>query len=373
VVAQDSHGNTRTNNYQTIVAPQPSYSPTYDADGNELTNGAGQTYTWDAKSELSSITYTGGASTLFTYDALGRRIGIVEKNSGGTVTSTKQLVWDGTRLAEERNASNTVTKRFYAQGEQISGGNYFNTRDHLGSIREMIDSSGNIQARYDYDPYGRVTKISGSTDSDFQYAGYYEHATSGLNLTMFRAYDPTTARWLSRDPDGEEWGPNLYWYANNDPIRYVDMFGENIYGLTNTNAVGGFGHGAMISGSGDSYVYQSYGSGPSSSGASSGSGSCSNNVTKRTFTSLADALAFAASQGYNAVNEWNTTPAQDQAAQNAMDQETGQSYSLLSNNCQDAVNSALSAAGIDHAATDIPTAAALQNAGTSNSHFGMSR
>jgi RHS repeat-associated protein len=228
VVAQDSHGNTRTNNYQTVVAPQPSYSPTYDADGNQLTNGAGQTYTWDAKSELSSITYTGGASTLFTYDALGRRIGIVEKNSGGTVTSTKQFVWDGTRLAEERNAGNTVTKRFFAQGEQISGASYFYTRDHLGSIREMTDSSGNIQARYDYDPYGRVTKISGSTDSDFQYAGYYEHATSGLNLTMFRAYDPTSARWLSRDPlpDAERLqGPNLYEYVMNDPLRFNDPLG----------------------------------------------------------------------------------------------------------------------------------------------------
>jgi RHS repeat-associated protein len=235
VVAQDSHGNTRTNNYQTIVAPQPSYSPTYDADGNELTNGAGQTYTWDAKSELISITYTGGASTLFTYDALGRRIGIVEKNSGGTVTSTKQFVWDGTRLAEERNAGNTVTKRFYAQGEQISGASYFYTRDHLGSIREMTDSSGNIQARYDYDPYGRVTKISGSTDSDFQYAGYYEHATSGLNLTMFRAYDPNTAKWLSRDPAGEIerrdghggtiGGLNLYGYVDNNPVDWVDFLG----------------------------------------------------------------------------------------------------------------------------------------------------
>jgi hypothetical protein len=36
------------------------------------------------------------------------------------------------------------------------------SRDHLGSVREMTDSSGNIQARYDYDPHGRVNPIQGT-------------------------------------------------------------------------------------------------------------------------------------------------------------------------------------------------------------------
>ena len=56
-------------------------------------------------------------------------------------------------MSEERDASGiNVTKRFFAQGEQIAGANYYYTRDHLGSIREMTDSTGTIQARYDYDP-----------------------------------------------------------------------------------------------------------------------------------------------------------------------------------------------------------------------------
>jgi RHS repeat-associated protein len=225
VVATDAGGNVRTNNYQTVVPAEPTYSPTYDTDGNELTSGAGQTYTWDAKNELASITYTGGASTLFTYDALNRRIKIVEKNSGGTVTSTKQLVWNGNTLAEGRDASNTVTKKFFAQGEQISGTSYYYTHDHLGCIREMTDSSGTIQARYDYDPYGRTTLVSGTNLSDFQYAGMYAHQTSGLNLTKYRAYDPNTARWLARDPIGEDSGINLYGYVGNNPIDRADKLG----------------------------------------------------------------------------------------------------------------------------------------------------
>lgn len=102
---------------------------------------------------------------------------------------------------------------------------YYYTRDHLGSVRELVNSSGAIVARYDYDPYGRTTVITGTVPSDFQYAGYYTHATSGLNLTMFRAYDPNTARWLSRDPLGEGSDATLYSYVWNDPLELFDPLG----------------------------------------------------------------------------------------------------------------------------------------------------
>ena len=109
--------------------------------------------------------------------------------------------------------------------KNASGQGYYYTFDHLGSVREMTDGSGTIQARYDYDPYGRTTLVSGTNLSDFQYAGYYMHQTSGLYLTMFRAFDPNTGKWLSRDPLGERIGPNLYQYVGNNPVRYTDPLG----------------------------------------------------------------------------------------------------------------------------------------------------
>ena len=110
------------------------------------------------------------------------------------------------------------------------------TRDHLGSVREMTDSSGVVQARYDYDPYGRVTKLSGTVDSDFLFTGLYYHAPSGLHLAMYRAYDADTGRWLNRDPIGENGGLNLYGYVGNNTINGADPSGL-------TNQPGDFGWG----------------------------------------------------------------------------------------------------------------------------------
>ncbi|CAN5548853.1 hypothetical protein BH10CYA1_BH10CYA1_61350 [soil metagenome] len=134
------------------------------------------------------------------YDPQRRIVKIVE-TSGGTVTSTKQFVWAGDQLAEERDASGNVTRRFYDLGEQVGGTNYFYTRDRNDSVREMTNSSGGVQSQFNYDPYGRPTQVAGtSVTPAFGYAGMYIHQPSGLNLAVDRAYDPSLGRWISRDP-----------------------------------------------------------------------------------------------------------------------------------------------------------------------------
>jgi hypothetical protein len=55
VIAQDVNGNAATNNYQVIVPSNSTISPTYDANGNMTDNGRGQTYTWDARDELTKV------------------------------------------------------------------------------------------------------------------------------------------------------------------------------------------------------------------------------------------------------------------------------------------------------------------------------
>jgi RHS repeat-associated protein len=228
VVASDYSGHSRTNNFQVVVTNNGvAKTISYDLNGNEtsvVTATSTNTYQWDAANRMVSATGPTNQS-LFTYDGVGRRVQIIEKTNGVAI-STNKFVWDGVELCEQRNnTGGTVTKRFFGQGEQISGTNYFFTFDHLGSIREMTDNSGTIQARYDYDPYGKRTKVLGSLDADFGFSGYFYHSVSGLCLTLFRAYDSDLGRWLNRDPIGEEGGLNLYGYVGNDPLNWIDPLG----------------------------------------------------------------------------------------------------------------------------------------------------
>jgi RHS repeat-associated protein len=198
---------------------------TYDANGNTLTDENGNTYTWDALNRMISVTYPSGASSVFAYDGLSRRISIIEKNSSGTVTSTKNYLWIGSEIAEERDASNNVTKRFFPQGEQQSGTPYYYTRDQESSVRELMDSSGTLVSRLGYDVYGVTSVISGTILPTFQWDGMYWHAASQSYQTLYRIYRSDVALWDSRDPLRENAGINLYAFVGNDPVNLYDPTG----------------------------------------------------------------------------------------------------------------------------------------------------
>lgn len=190
------------------------------------------TYEWDGAHRLTAIN-RGSHRSEFAYDGMGRRIRAIERE-GGVMTSDRSYVWLGLELGEERDgATGEVIRRYFPQGEQIAtgpaAGAYFYSRDHLGSIRELTDATGAVRARYDYDPWGRRSKIEGDVDATFGFTGYYHHQPSGLSLAPFRAYDPELGRWLSRDPLEEADGINLFAYVGNSVARVIDPLG--LFGL----------------------------------------------------------------------------------------------------------------------------------------------
>lgn len=207
-------------------------TPAYDLNGNTLTDGTGKSYVWDAENRLTKIIYADNSSTEFQYNGLSQRVRVIEKSADNATLSDKRYLWaGGTQPAEERDATGTtVLKRYFPQGEQIPAAaaplnKLFYTKDHLGNIRELTDSNGTLQTRYDYDMWGKRVKLSGTLDTEVGYTGHHHHAKSGLILTWFRAYDAEQGRWLSADPIEEAGGLNLYGYVVGNPMNKWDSYG----------------------------------------------------------------------------------------------------------------------------------------------------
>ena len=221
IAATDGSGNQSTATYEVDQASASSVF-TYDANGN-LTSDGIRTFEWDAENRLVAVTIGTHVST-YTYDGLSRRVEIIEADNGSTTSDTK-FIWCDLAICEARDSSGTVLKRYFAEGVQDTGTAYFYTRDHLGSVRELVDSTGAVRARYGYDAWGRRTKVSGDKDADEGYTGHFQHTPSGLTLAPFRPYDGSLGRWISEDPIGLDGGLNLYAYVMGNPVVWDDALG----------------------------------------------------------------------------------------------------------------------------------------------------
>lgn len=112
--------------------------------------------------------------------------------------------------------------------------------DHLGSVRDLIDSGGKRREHRVYDSFGNVTTeidydsaevvISSSSaeavDSEIGYTGREWDDDVGLQHNRARWYDPAQGRWISQDPIGFAAGDvNLYRYVGNGPVDATDPSG----------------------------------------------------------------------------------------------------------------------------------------------------
>lgn len=99
--------------------------------------------------------------------------------------------------------------------------------DFRGSVVAIVDESGNITHKYQYDEFGKVLQKEEADYNPFQYVGKYGVMVLSDHQYYMRArhYDPTIGRFLSEDPI---WSTNLYPYADNNPIMGFDPNGEAV-------------------------------------------------------------------------------------------------------------------------------------------------
>ncbi len=110
---------------------------------------------------------------------------------------------------------------------------YYFYKDHLGSVRAIVNENASIVAAYDYDAWGYP--LEGRTfnaDSiKFKYTGKELDKESLYDYFGARYYDSRIGRWGQTEPLLEKYlSSTPYGYSINNPLNYVDLNGQDAIG-----------------------------------------------------------------------------------------------------------------------------------------------
>jgi RHS repeat-associated protein len=232
----DSTTQTRTHNSQNqITSISGLTTPTYDNNGNTTTDQNGKTLVFDAWNRL--VAYKSGGTVLesYAYEALNRRI--IENPGTQRVlyysSSWQVLEEDVSGSAQDQYVWSPVYVDAMIERDRGSERLYVQ-QDANWNVSAVISTTGVVQERYVYDPYGTATFLTANwtTESSSLFAWNYLHqggrydGTSGLYLFRNREYSPILGRWIEQDPALYNSGDtNLCRYVHNTPTNSVDPSG----------------------------------------------------------------------------------------------------------------------------------------------------
>jgi RHS repeat-associated protein len=176
--------------------------------------------------------------------------------------ATTQYYYDGQRVLLDTDGSG-ADQRYYVWGNYIdealmmrkltgTAADYYYGHDHLYSDCVLFNGSdGTIAERYEYDAYGKMYRLNADfTDFSGTEAGnpYYFTGreldsidSNALKIMYYRAryYDPTTGRFIQRDPLGTQINTknefdvlnqyseslDLFEYTISNPVKFKDPQG----------------------------------------------------------------------------------------------------------------------------------------------------
>ncbi len=229
-LSDNSRAYTYSNEDHVVTAGSDTYQFNVDGFLTAKTTTAGTaTYSYSSRGELLSATLPNGTLITYEHDPFGRRIA---KKVNGVVT--EKYLWAGRiTLLAVYDASNNLVMRFnYVSGRMPvsmtrNGVTYYLTYDQVGSLRAVVDTTGNVVKRVDYDSFGNISSDSNTGfNVPFGFAGGLHDRDTGLMRFGLRDYDPAIGRWTSKDPiDFAGGDTNLFNYVGASPINWTDIYG----------------------------------------------------------------------------------------------------------------------------------------------------
>jgi RHS repeat-associated protein len=240
----DSYATTTgTNRLASVTTATGVRSITYDTRGNTVSetrpNAVGVTAAYDGFGRLTSYARTGEASLAHVYNGMDQRVTMTRG------TDTRRFVYDRMgRVLGEYGTSATDVKAEFIWLHPDNDNTPFGGDDGIGGYAPLAvaanDNAGVSQLSWVHSNHMGVpiayTNSAGTAIP--QPAGYQAPMFPGQNQTladlyynMYRDYDPTTGRYIQADPIGLAGDPNPYAYAMNNPVRYMDPDGLEMWNL----------------------------------------------------------------------------------------------------------------------------------------------
>ena len=171
---------------------------------------------------------------------------------------SKHIYLGETRIVTKQTSD---LEESYGQSEELRHQYYYHP-DHLGSAQLITDYEGNEYQRIEYTPYGelwvekKTANEKGMRYLPYKFTAKEQDEETGLYYYGARYLDAKYSRWLSADPAVGEYIPvaptddnarkhneklpgmggvfnvvnfQLYHYAGNNPVKYVDPDGRTTY------------------------------------------------------------------------------------------------------------------------------------------------
>lgn len=196
----------------------------------EISNNHTKNYFYRADGRIAAFS-DGMTQANYFYDGLDRLIAKTLNVNGAPFTQSFVNLGNASRVLLGKAGDGSVTAYIDGQGptehlgEVKAGLGKGYIADHLGSVlNSPLAGFGRSYGLFGESTI-KPTISQASSPVNFGFAGYSLDAASGQYHNGPRTYDSTTGRWGQQEPSGID-GPNLYWYAQNNPVTNVDPTGE---------------------------------------------------------------------------------------------------------------------------------------------------
>ena len=185
---------------------------------------------YDVLGNLKCITFSNGFKTRYIYDAAGNKLRTTHESA---VTNTTDYI--GNFVFEDGKLDKYLFDGGYCSFDNNQNPTFhYYEKDHLGSIRMVVNEKGTIEQVNHYYPFGGVygdlsynaeiqkSKYIGKEFDHMYGLDWYDHGA--------RMYDAAGLFWDRKDPlFSKYYSLSPYLYCGNNPVLYLDIDGLDWY------------------------------------------------------------------------------------------------------------------------------------------------